>query len=299
MTNIPENITDFLYWVKDTTEEFWAQDLSEANEILNSNSWICGAKWIGLSDEEIIEIEKKYAITFTPEHREFLRILHTIDRKQKITYQNSFEKDAKPIVKEVSFFYNWLEDDIEIKAKMNWPEETILKDVLGVNRVWLKSWGARPASDLEKTKIVIDWIAKAPKLIPVIGHRFIVSDLDLKQRPILSVYGSDIVVYGWNFRSYILNDLQEHLNLQQIMYDEEDGTWYGELKEEIQEIFNKDYYAPQNDISYWKEMILLWNSGWSSFGLDAPSEDNSIVQPIRKTYCVEDDENDQKKFGAF
>ncbi|MFZ5439189.1 MAG: hypothetical protein ACOZQL_04230 [Myxococcota bacterium] len=39
-------------------------------------------------------------------------------------------------------------------------------------------------------------LAHAPKLVPVFGHRFLVTEPLRAGNPVLSVYQSDIIVYG-------------------------------------------------------------------------------------------------------
>ncbi|MGO4773261.1 hypothetical protein ACEN2I_16480 [Flavobacterium sp. W22_SRS_FK3] len=300
MEKIPENYIDFLYWVKERTESFWSKDPETSLEDFVCDDWMYGAKWIGLTDEEISNIERKYVIEFTPEHKDFLRILHTIDRYEKIEYTETFDENAEILVEEIPYFYNWQKDDKEITERLIWPYKTILEDVLGVNQVWLKSWGEKPISDIEKEKIFSDWFQKTPKLIPIKSHRFIISDENLKFRPVLSVYGSDIIVYGWNLRSYILNELKDELGLIELVYDEEDKEWYPETKKELREILEKDYkFNEEKDIPYWKEMILIWNSGWSSFGLKWPGDGDSFIQPIVKTFAPENEEIKQKRFNEY
>jgi len=43
-------------------------------------------------------------------------------------------------------------------------------------------------------------------------------------------------------------------------------------------------------------MILIWTSGWSSFGLESPFNNGETVQPIMKTYIPEGGEDSQKQF---
>lgn len=84
---IPEDYTEFFYWVKERTETFWSKSKSSNSEGYSCPPWIEGAKWIGMTEEQIDATEAKYDITFMPEHRAFLRILHTIDRKKVIEYE--------------------------------------------------------------------------------------------------------------------------------------------------------------------------------------------------------------------
>lgn len=292
---IPQNLHDFLYWVKERTEAFWSRVPGAA---ISCEDWITGAKWIGLKDHEIDAIEAKYAIRFTPEHRLFLSILHTIDRKEKIEYTETFDEDAPVLIEERPFFYNWLTDEEAIRESMHWPFRTIWEDVTGPNRVWLRSWGARPADEAEQRRIFTEWYHKAPALLPIKGHRFIISDVNLNTRPILSVWGSDIIVYGWDLRGYLLRELEEHLDIHIQKFDEGDQDWYTELQEEAREALEADHNrGAEEDIPYWKEMILIWSSGWSSFCLDTYSSPE--VQPIVKTYSPEGDNDAQKTFSSF
>lgn len=298
--NIPENITEFLYWIKERTELFWSIDPKTSSNDFVCEDWIFGAKWIGLSTKEIDEIEAKYSVKFTYEHREFLRILHTIDRKEKIEYPETFEEDSKIIIEERPFFYNWITDEEEIFEILKWPFKTIFEDVIGANKVWLKSWGKRPKSEIEMKNIFKSWYEKVPKLVPIYSQRFSVSESNLKFNPVLSIWGSDVVVYGWNFRSYLLNELKEHLDIRKNIYDVEDNFYYPELINEVQTIFDEDFKFDENkDIPYWKELILIWNSGWSSFGLKYPGQENKNVFAIRKTYIPDGEENEQKTFNDF
>jgi hypothetical protein len=300
MIRIPENYIDFLYWVKETTESFWGKNPDNTTDDFACEEWIYGAKWIGLKDDEIDKIEKKYSIKFSQEHRAFLKILHTIDRKETIEYEETIDGNSKITIEKRPFFYNWQEDDTEIKERLKWPYRTILQDVLGANQVWLKSWGTKPESNDDKTNIFLSWFNKTPRLLPVRSHRFAVSDSNLTDKPILSVWGSDIIVYGWNFRHYLLNELKEHLGLLELIYDEEDECYYSEYIKELQYV-NKHEYAlsKEKDIPFWKEMIMYWSSGWYSFGLEYPRKDNSIIQSIVKANLLDDKDNNPKTFNSF
>jgi len=265
MKTIPEDFTKFLYWVKEKTEKYWSQET-------NREEWSYNAKWIGLTDEQIDEVEKKYSVQFTPEHRAFLKILHTLDRKEKYEYLDEEEL----IVEENSFFYNWIEDDEEIKRKLTWPFDEILRDIFSEmnHPFWLDSWGKRPESKEETIKLFTEAYQKSPQLIPIKPHRFVVSDTSdttLKHRPILSIWGTDTIVYGWTLRTYLINELKYYLDIWKDIYDEEDQQYYSDLNDEAQKIHDNDYkYHPSKTIPFWQEIILDYNKSWSSFGLQNP-----------------------------
>lgn len=247
---IPEEFTDFLYWVKETTEAYWCNNQMIGLEPIPIPEWIQGAKWIGLREEEIDAIEKRYDIKFTQHHRAFLKILHTIDRKEPI---ECYDANDNIFYEKRSFFYNWLEDNQELEYRFAWPYETILDDVLGANQFWLESWGERALfSKEEKCEVLKKWIKKAPKLIPIFWHRFVVSEHIHFDKPVLSVYGADIIVYGWNMRHYLLSELYQYLGLAYI--DKSDNSI--EQKEELQKIHKLERELAKNKIiPMWEEII--------------------------------------------
>jgi hypothetical protein len=299
---IPQDYTEFLYWVKERTESFWSKNPETSEDDFVCEEWAYGAKWIGLKETEIDLIEKKYNIRFTSHHREFLKILHTINQKKIYTHE-PFEENGEIEYEEVPFFYNWNNDDDEIKEYLSWPYRTIFEDVIGPNKVWLESWGkVRPKSKDDKEKIFAEWFKKTPKLIPINMHRFVVGEPIENMSPVLSIYGSDIIVYGWNMRHYLLNELKEHLDLFELIYDDEDNEWYSEPIKELQEVNVLEYgNAKKKTIPVLEEMILYWSSGWSSYGKEYPNPNNEIIRPIVKTFIPEDEteENSQKTFNDF
>ena len=296
---IPNNLTDCLYWIKERTERYWS--LIEDED--DAHYWAKDAKWEGLTDEEIDQLEIKYGIEFSNDHRLFLKILHHINRKE-VMYRDD-EVEGEIVKCEYYFFFNWKKDEEEIRFRMNWPADTIFSDVKGQNQVWLKSWGKiHPKSNERKKEIFDAWFAQLPPLIPINGHRFVVGGPLASVSPVLSVYGSDIIVYGWNIAHYLINELGPHLNLGVHTFDEEDNYWYFEDLPEVLEYKIKEYKkgAPI-EIPVIEEMILYWSSGWRSYGKERPKEEQGTIQPILKTFIAEDEEgeedNPQKTFTPY
>lgn len=256
----PENIDDFLTWVKVTTETAWSKASTE--------DFFYGAQWMPLSEEEIDNLELKYSIKFGDEHRAFLRILHTINKRNP-TYDEMVESDEDPEVKrygQPSYFYNWISDTKWIESRLNWPYRTILQDILGVNRVWLKSWGPRVDSEEEKIRVFYEWYNKAPKLLPIIAHTFLMDHNFSGLKTVLSVYGSDTIVAAWNLRHYLMREFAHDLQLEEMVYDEEDKCYYREIIKGIPELDTLETTQLTNaDIPYWKEVINYWSSSWQSF----------------------------------
>src|SRR5258706_2210639 len=186
MIKIPADFTDFLYWFKERTENYWGIDPQTSLEDIKCEEWIYGAKWIGLTDDQIDSVENKYVVKFTTDHRAFLRVLHTIDRKEKNEELKVIGDKEETVIEECPYFYNWLTDDAVIEKYLDWPFQTILKDVLGESNVWLKSWGEKPDSVEEKKAVFAKWYKEAPLLLPLRAHTFLVSNPNLEKRPGLS-----------------------------------------------------------------------------------------------------------------
>ncbi len=276
---IPENLTDFLYWVRERTENLWASEDWREHEFYS-------AKWQPLTEPQIDEVEQKYGVKFNNEHKEFLKILHAIDKKEIIEYNG--ENDVV-IFEESTWFYNWLVDEQEIVERLHGLSDWFYSDVEGLNKVWLKSWGKKPSSKEEREKIFQEWFSKIPQLLPIYNHRFVVGDDNLKWKPIISSWGSDIIVVGWDFRTYLLNEIRNHLDIYEYVFDEEDQMFYPEVLPEIQQIFDKNFkYDETKDVPYLKEMMLYWSSGWSSFGMNYHPK-GTTVSPIVKTFIAEEE----------
>ena len=254
MLHIPENLTDFLYWIKEQTEAFWGRHPHTEGSSGGYREWPVGIRWVGLSEAEIDRVEAAYAVRFTPDHREFLRVLHALD--QPYTYvEEATPEHAEDRTQEI-FFYNWLKDEVAIRRKLALP----YKDLHGG---WLPAWGPRPATEEELAAEFAQQFSKAPTLLPLMGHRYLVSEPQQPGNPVLSVWGSDIIIYGWNLRSYLLHELREYLSTELTNPVIEDGKvvdW--EDKPEVAAIFQADYTASLSQrIPFYEDYIRTWN-GW-------------------------------------
>jgi len=146
----------------------------------------------GLSDEEFEKIENFYSIKFP------------------ISLRTLF-KSFLPIG---SGFYNWRDFSEEnvtyIKNKLNWPLEGMLFDVVH-NGFWKKCFGPKTNDINENQDIVINYIKNSsneivPKLIPICGHRYVPCYPDVMNMPVISVYQTDIIYYGFDLEDYFENE---------------------------------------------------------------------------------------------
>jgi hypothetical protein len=250
----PEDLITFLMWVKTKTEYYWSR--------LAMDAPMYGAKWIGLSDEQIDGLEHRYSIKFGTEHRAFLKVLHTIDKDLEEDYDPADNSGRnKP-----SMYYNWLTDTEWIENRLRWPYQTILQDVLGVNSVWLQSWGPRLHTEEEKRRAFDAWYAKAPLLFPITAHTFLMDDTGEGLKPVLSVYGSDTIVSGWSLRHWLMREFSDALDLTRMVYQKEADEEYAYMVKGIPELDALERIVLQEaNIPVWKEVITYWSCSWTTF----------------------------------
>ena len=160
----------------------------------------CGIKFeSGLTIEEMLKIEKLYAIKFPKSLRDFL-------------------KEELPISEG---FYNWRNfelNNIEFIKKMIYKP---LKDIddLAEEVYWCEEWGEEPISTEDKAKSVRTRLKNAPILLPFFSHGYIPVILD-DNPPVISVHGIDIIYYGENIEDYLEAEFgrkeQAEINFQRI-----------------------------------------------------------------------------------
>jgi hypothetical protein len=268
--SFPENLIDFLYWVKETTEAYWSKVPPE--ELIH------GAKWLPLSDGQIDELKLKYAIRFDVEHRAFLRVLHTIDKHyddeevgEEFSDNGGVEYEEPEEVRKKrefwsppynpSLFYNWIAETEWIESRLAWIEHLFTCDISGTNRCWLKSWGPRPESGEERVRIFKEWYDKAPRLLPIRAHTFLMADGGCGLKPVMSVYGFDTIISAWNLRHFLIRQFSTELGLTEIYYDSEDyPEGYEDLVKGIPELDALQTIKLDDvDIPYWKEVLTYYN----------------------------------------
>lgn len=101
--------------------------------------------------------------------------------------------------------YDWTGPEEPIRRKLSWPLEGLLFDV-EYNALWRLDWGERPARAEERAEIVAALVARAPPLIPILGHRYLPAEPSEPGNPVLSVYQSDIIYYGRDLEDYFFHE---------------------------------------------------------------------------------------------
>lgn len=97
--------------------------------------------------------------------------------------------------------YDWTRDDNVIREMLAWPLEGLLFDVEH-NDLWWPAWGKRPVTANERRDVLTAVVKAAPKLIPLLSHRYIPEEPHEVDNPVFSVMQSDIIYYGANLSDY-------------------------------------------------------------------------------------------------
>lgn len=101
--------------------------------------------------------------------------------------------------------WDWRTDDAGIRGALEHPLRGLLFDVER-NDLWWPEWGERPPSAEERAELVTAIVQAAPRLIPLIGHRYIPEEPHEAGNPVFSVMQSDVIYYGANLAEYFANE---------------------------------------------------------------------------------------------
>lgn len=88
---------------------------------------------------------------------------------------------------------------------LDWPYEGFLFDVRE-NELWWPEWGPKPKSQVEEAKQLTEVFAKAPKLIPLVGHRYLPETPFERGNPVFSVHQSDVIHYGADLADWLVRE---------------------------------------------------------------------------------------------
>lgn len=75
------------------------------------------------------------------------------------------------------------------------------------NWLWLKRWGSRPDTAPARERLVREDFATWPKLLPISGRRYLPAEPCEAGNPVFSIQQTDIIYYGSDLASYLLNEL--------------------------------------------------------------------------------------------
>ena len=138
----------------------------------------------GLTDSEIVAVQDRWGFVFPPDLRDFLSYALPVSEKW-VDWRNG--------------------DEAVIQHWLDWPFEGICFDIEHAD-FWCASWGDRPAPLHEAFSVARQMLDLAPRLIPVLPHRFIPDRPSLPGNPVFSVWQTDIVHYGSDLQNYLENE---------------------------------------------------------------------------------------------
>ena len=146
----------------------------------------------GLSEDEFRAIQEKHGFEFPPDLRELLADRLPVG-------------EGWPNWRAGTRSYWSIEDGWRVRSladDLAWPLEGMLFDVEH-NAFWQHRFGERPNDLVEAFECVRRAIARVPLLVPIYKHRYIPASPSQPGNPVLSVWQTDIIVYGTDLASYL------------------------------------------------------------------------------------------------
>jgi hypothetical protein len=134
-------------------------------------------KWTkGYTQAELDGAQEKFGLLFPPDLMALLR-------------------DRRPVDGHV-----WT-DEVAIRRALEWPIDGLLSSV-GRGFIWRPEWGDKPVSPHARAEVLRDVLSRAPKLIPLITHRYLPQQPHEAGNPVFSVFYSDVIHYGADLEDY-------------------------------------------------------------------------------------------------
>lgn len=151
----------------------------------------------GLNDSELQKAEGKFKFKFPPDLIMFLKYALPIRMKGEVRKS----------------FPNWRDlNDKYLIDRLIEPLGGIFFDIEN-NNFWLNSLGPKPTDLKEACKIMEAAFYRAPRLIPVWGHRYLPDRPSELNNPVLSVMQTDIIYYGANLYDYFQTEILKRPHL--------------------------------------------------------------------------------------
>ena len=96
--------------------------------------------------------------------------------------------------------HDWT-DDRAIRRALEWPLNGLLTSVEN-GQLWWPEWGRLPATARAREEVLREVVSRAPKLIPLIGHRYLPEQPHEPGNPVFSIFYTDAICYGANLKDY-------------------------------------------------------------------------------------------------
>jgi hypothetical protein len=147
----------------------------------------------GLTAEEVHQVEQTFSFHFPPDLRAFLQTA--------LPVSDGF----------VPWRWGLRNPSIahQITERLKWPIDGIVFDARK-GTFWSSQWGACPEGELQREAIARQQLASCPKLIPIYSHRYLPELPYEPGNPVFSVWGTDIIHYGYDLFSYLVHEFNLH-----------------------------------------------------------------------------------------
>ena len=152
----------------------------------------------GLADAEFARIEAELGFQFADDHRAFLAagLPLSVPRQDPPGVISTYR----------SPWPDWRGGDLDaLRERIDWPVEGVLYDVEH-NAYWHETWGDRPETREQALEVARRNLAKVPKLVPIHSHRYLPAGRGTYGHAVLSIYQTDIIVYGADLADYIYQE---------------------------------------------------------------------------------------------
>ncbi|MEV6638440.1 hypothetical protein AB0M54_47795, partial [Actinoplanes sp. NPDC051470] len=156
---------------------------------------VCAIK-PGLTDAEFGLIEQEFGFQFADDHKAFLAAGLPVNTR------------AEPRIPGVRYAHSepwpdWRHADRDkLRGLLDRPSEGVLFDVEHKN-FWYASWGPRPTDLASAMAAAKHMLAQVPTMVPVYGHRYLPAGRGTFGHPVLSLWQTDVIYYGFDLADYI------------------------------------------------------------------------------------------------
>jgi len=138
----------------------------------------------GLTEPEFAAVEERFGFEFADDHRALLA----------------------EVLPAGPSWPDWRNgDELELRRSAAWPVDGVLFDVQN-NCFWHESWGERPSGDDAAVEQAKAHLAIVPRMIPVYSHRCLPAGRGSFGNPVLSMYQTDIIYYGFDLLDYVAHE---------------------------------------------------------------------------------------------
>jgi hypothetical protein len=217
-SGIPREFEEgFLDWFRGRTEATWSTYPAPPLERFEGRrrlgcDWQPGTRWLGgLAEEQVVAVERDWALRFPPDYRLYLKRLHSVDRPMQCRRGRTAASET-PTLHDAPSLYNWLTEGDILRDRFDALATGLVFDVEEAG-LWRPTWGTRPATAKARAQRVRALVDAAPRLVPVFGHRYLLAEPCRPGNPVFSIVQSDLIVYAADLRTYFLAEFADLLGI--------------------------------------------------------------------------------------